>query len=527
LNFGAIDWKTGHYRIRSRELMSDQLDLDELDLRELESRDRQVRKLESDVALPDHGLSVNGVSPKLPSRRFQLPRLAGWQGILLGLLAGGVLSTVLGKMTSAPKAAAPAAAAPPSQSVSLETVQMGTIDQTVPTQGNVDARDWAAVIPQATGLQIQQIGVEEGQFVRAGQAIAQLNPSTLEDQMSEAKSQLNAAQAQLASARSQLTAADAQRDSAQTQLTTAQADVGQKRALFNQQVALRTQAEDNLKRYQTLVAKGAISQQDLEARSTTTVTAREGVSVAQSNINAAEAGVSRAEAGIGQAIASYHQAEAGVAQAEAGIQTANARIQQLETKLAQATVRSPVSGILTKKNPSNGKEVAQVGELAGGTPLFYVLQAGALDLQVKVPESLLAQIKVGAAAQISSDADPRIKLAGNVREISPVVNEQKQAIVKISLPPSELLKPGMFLKAAIGTSTAQALTIPDKALKLQGDGSKIVFILDDQNIAHAKPIEIGDPSNGRIPVKNGLKAGDRVVAQPGFVNDGDRIQVVN
>jgi HlyD family secretion protein len=502
--------------------MSDQLDLDELDLRELESRDRQVRKLESDVALPS-----NGLPPNPPPRRWQLPRLAGWQGILLGLLAGGILSTVVGKITSAPQATGPAAAPPPSQSVSLETVQMGTIEQTVPTQGNVDARDWAAVIAQSTGLQIQQIGVEEGQFVRAGQAIAQLDTSTLVDQMSEAKSQLNAAQAQLAAARSQLSSTEAQLVAAKTQRDSAQADVAQKEALLGQQEALRSQAENNLKRYQKLVKDGAISQQDLEARSTTTVTAREGVSVAQSNINAAEAGVSRAEAGIGQAIAGKQQAEAGVAQAEAGIQTANARIQQLATKLAQATVRAPVSGTLTKKNPSNGKEVAQVGELAGTTPLFYILEAGALDLQVKVPESLLAQIKVGASAQISSDADPRIQLTGNVREISPVVNEQKQAIVKISLPGSDLLKPGMFLKAAIATSTAQALTIPDKALKLQGDGSKIVFVLDEQNVAHAKPIEIGDPSNGRIPVKTGLKAGDRIVAQPGFVNDGDRIQVVN
>jgi HlyD family secretion protein len=528
--------------------MSDQLDLDDLDLRELESRDlkfrdlelrelesrnlkfrdRDVQKLESDAALPSNQLSANGLPPNPPPRRFRLPRLSGWQGILLGLLAGGILTTVVGKIASAPKAAAPTAATlPPSQSVSLETVQMGTIDQTVPTQGNVDARDWAAVIPQATGLQIQQIGVEEGQSVRAGQAVAQLDTSTLQDQMSEAKSQLNAAQAQLASARSQLSSTDAQLVAAATQRDSAQADVAQKEALLGQQVALRSQAENNLERYQKLQKQGAISQQDFEARSTTLLTAKEGVSVAQSNINAANAGVSRAEAGIGQAIAGRGQAEAGVAQAEAGIQTANARIQQLETKLAQATVRAPVSGTLTKKNPSNGKEVAQVGELAGSTPLFYVLDAGALDLQVKVPESLLAQIKVGASAQISSDADPRIKLTGNVREIAPVVNEQKQAIVKISLPSSEWLKPGMFLKAAVSTQTTQSLTIPDKALKLQADGSKIVFVLDQQNIAHAKPIEIGDPSNGRIPVKTGLKAGDRIVAQPGFVNDGDRIQVVN
>jgi HlyD family secretion protein len=511
--------------------MSDPIDLDDLELEALENRNRDGqgptgghrRKLESDIALPSSRQTERFSWPKV-----RLKPLSGWQGIALGLALGGIFATAIAKITSAPKTQVQTAAspAPPSQSVSLETVQMAAIAQTVPTQGNVDAREWAAILPQATGLQIKQILVTEGQQVGVGQAIAELDTSSLQDQISEANAQINAAQAQLASAKSQVTSAQAQIAAAETQLTSAQADVDQKKALKSQQQALLAQAESNLKRYQELADQKVISKQDLESRSTSALTAREAVSVADSNINAANAGVGRAEAGVSQAEAVKSQAEAGVSQAQAGIQTAQARIQQLETKLAQATVRAPVSGTLTKKNPTNGKEVAQVGELTGSAPLFYLLPAGGLDLQLKVPESLLAQIRVGATAQITSDADPNLKLEGNVREIAPVVNEQKQAIVKISLPSSGKLRPGMFLKAAIATTSSQSLTIPDKALKLQGDGSKIVFVVDDQNVAHAKTVEIGDPSNGRIPVKNGLKEGDRIVAQPGFVNDGDRIQIV-
>jgi HlyD family secretion protein len=499
--------------------MSDPIDLDELELEALENRNRDRRKLESDIALPSRQAKR--------SWPVRLKPLSGWQGIALGLALGGIFSTAIAKITSAPKPPAQTAAkpAPPSQSVSLETVKMAAIAQTVPTQGTVDAREWAAILPQATGLQIKQILVQEGQQVTAGQAIAELDTSTLQDQISEANSQLNAANAQLASAKSQVDSASAQVKSAETQLTSAQADVEQKKALRGQQKALLDQAESNLKRYQALADDKVISKQDLESRSTTVLTAREAVSVADSNINAANAGVGRANAGVSQAEAVKAQAEAGVSQAQAGIQTAQARLQQLETKVAQATVRAPLSGTLTKKNPTNGKEVAQVGELTGSAPLFYLLQGG-LDLQLKVPESLLSQIRIGATAQITSDADPALKLEGNVREIAPVVNEQKQAIVKVSLPNSGKLRPGMFLKASIATTSSQSLTIPDKALKLQGDGSKIVFVLDDQDIAHAKTVEIGDPRNGRIPVKNGLKEGDRIVAQPGFVNDGDRIQVV-
>jgi RND family efflux transporter MFP subunit len=374
--------------------------------------------------------------------------------------------------------------------------------------GSVDARDWVMVKAQATGLQVQQILVTEGQTVQAGQTIALLDNSILQSQLNQAKAQLTSSQAQLTSARAQR--------------ASVQAAVLQKKAVLKQQQATLAEAESNLRRYQELTQQGAETRQNLEARTTTVATARESVNVAQANIASAQADVSRAEAEVSRA--------------EAEVQNNQAQMQKLETQLGQAIVKASVSGVLAKPSKdSSGKPVkdVRVGDLTGTDPLFYIMNNGGLELRLQVPENSLSQIQVGAVVQISSDADKRINGQGQVREIDPVVNEQtRQAIVKVDLPSSPYLKPGMFLKAAIVTQTNPALTVPSQAVLPQSDGGAIVYLLEGKDTVRQRPVTIGtrqnatDPAQARTEIKTGLKPGDRVVvAGAGFLKDGDRVTV--
>ena len=447
-------------------------------------------------------------------------RWAGSRGLLAGVgigiaiaTGGTALLSQMGKPAAAP-AAEPQSAPVAGQSVSVEAAKLAFVPKTFTTTGSVDAQDWVQVTPQAAGVQIQQILVNEGDTVQTGQAIAVLDSSVLQDQLNEAKAQLSSAQAQLSSAQAQLS-------SAQAQVNSDRSIVQQKEALLKQQRAVLAEAESNLKRYQGLRNDGVISSQDLESRTTSATTAREAINVAQSNISSAQADVAKAQAGV-------NQAQAGVTQAQAGVDTNVTRIQQLETKLAQTTVRAPASGILSKRNPSDQKiAVARVGELTGANPLFYIVRNRSLQLQVNVPENLLTQVRVGEPAKITSDADKRINVQGRVREVEPVINQQtRQAIVKIDLPESELLKPGMFLRSNIVTQKVQAVVIAEKAVVSEADGRKIVYVLDSEEIAHAKPVETGDRNDGQIVITSGINPDDLVVISgAGFVKDGDRVTV--
>jgi multidrug efflux pump subunit AcrA (membrane-fusion protein) len=71
-------------------------------------------------------------------------------------------------------------------------------------------------------------------------------------------------------------------------------------------------------------------------------------------------------------------------------------------------------------------------------------------LQAKVPATNLNQVKINSPVVVTSDADSRLRLQGNVREIAPLVDPQsREATVRIDLPATALLRPGMFASGAI------------------------------------------------------------------------------
>lgn len=124
--------------------------------------------------------------------------MAGTRGILAGVGIGFVIAA--GGMTllsqSSKPAAAPAAdtqAPIAGQSVRVETAKLAFVPRTFSATGSVDAQAWVQVTPQAAGVQIQQILVNEGDTVQTGQAIAVLDSSVLQDQLNEAKAQLSSA----------------------------------------------------------------------------------------------------------------------------------------------------------------------------------------------------------------------------------------------------------------------------------------------------------------------------------------------
>ncbi len=391
-------------------------------------------------------------------------------------VGGGVLLTLVGTQILGGRETAPSdtteAPAVATQTVTVATAAPATVADTLAINGSVQATDLLSIAPQASGLQIRQILVREGDAVSAGQAIATLDDATLQADLRQAQAQLSVSQAQVA----------------------------QRQAALAQAQARLAEAQQNLARNQTLADRGAISQQELGSLQTQAVTAQESISL------------SRAE----------------VQSAEAGVRSQQAAIDRLQTQLTQTTVRAPVAGVIAER-------LATVGDVsAPGSPIVTLIENNQLELAAEVPQTQLDQVAIGAPVAVTSNADSRIQLQGTVQSIDPVVDAATRvATVNITLPPSDLLRPGIFLRGEVTTSSRQGLTIPAASLQPQPDGATQVFVLTEGDVVEARTVELGNriAANGdavaQVEVLQGLQAGEQVVTSGvGFLQDSDVVTVV-
>ncbi|MEH2039335.1 efflux RND transporter periplasmic adaptor subunit [Nostoc sp.] len=483
--------------------------------------DESLSEVEVEEAITSEDRNFLSKSDQKQTKAWLKPLFLGTG---LGIAIALVGMSVLNRFPSRQQSAVADKKVNPAMTVTIATVESARVVRTLKTTGTVAASDLIPVLPQTNGLQIKSIpvNVKEGAFVKQGQVLAVLDGSILQSQISQAKADVESKQADVASKQADVV-------SKQADLLSNKAIVQQKQADLAQAKARLEEAAKNYQRYQQLADSGTISKQELDTRSYNVKTAIEVVNLSQENIRSAQANIGSAQANI-------NNAQAIVNKAKADVKSSAAKVQQLQTQLGQTVVRAPVSGVIAEKLARVGDVTGvppqtQVGTVIGGTQkLFSIIRDEKLELQAKVPETQLTQVKIGASVQITSDVDRRVRSQGRVRDIQPQVNDQRrEATVKIDLPPTTLLKPGMFASAAITTNSGMKMVVPQKAVQSQADASVIVFILSAENTVRSQKVELGDPGNNdTVEIKSGLQLGDRVVVDgAGYLKDGDLVRVAN
>lgn len=273
-----------------------------------------------------------------------------------------------------PVATKPAASIAPSMTVTVAPVETTRVARILNTTGTVTARDLIPVLPQTNGLQIKQVLVKEGDSVKQGQVLAILDDSVLQDQIRQAKADVESKQADVGSQQADLASRQAAVATSQANVASRQAVVQQRQADVAQAKARLDEATQNLQSYQQLASAGAISKQELLTRTTTVATATEAVRLAEANVRSAEQDVLSAQAAVKSAQANVNIASANINSAQAAVRSSNAKVEQVRTQQGQTVVRSPVSGLIAEKLVRVGDVTGvppqtQVGTVVGGSTL--------------------------------------------------------------------------------------------------------------------------------------------------------------
>lgn len=243
------------------------------------------------------------------------------------------------------------------------------------------------------GGRILTLSVKEGDRVERGQTILTLDTRDTQLAIDRAKAERAAAEAQLRLVQAGARVEDVRQ--AQSQIETTRADVAAAKTELDA-------AEQDLQRFDTLLKNNSGSRKQRDDAAARRDIARDRVTSAESRVNTAQEVLAKIKAG-----ARKEEVDA----ARARVDAVTAQIAVLEKGIGDATLVSPVAGLVTEK-------LVEVGEvLPPRSPALVIVDLDHAWADVFVPEPTVPQIKIGQAATIHTDAGGA-GLTGSIAYIS-------------------------------------------------------------------------------------------------------------
>ncbi len=367
--------------------------------------------------------------------------------------------------------------------VAVYPVIRGNLVRTVVVSGHVETPFRVNIGSQITGT-VKDVLVDEGQTVKQGQPLVELDPVELNAAVTEARSAVAQAEARM-------------RQLQEYSLPAAQESL--KQAQANLAVA-----ETSFRRADRLMTSGAGSRAAYED-------ATKNLNVAQTQARSAELQVYA----LSEGGSDYELARTGLDQARASLASAQAR-------LAHATIASPRDGVLITRSVERGAVVQP------GTPLLVLAPTGDIQLVLQIDEKNLGLIRLGQTALASADAYPDDRFTATLTYINPSVDIARASLeVKLTVDdPPPYLRQDMTVSVDIAVDRRQStLIVPAKVVHDPASAAPWVLVVRDGRVWE-QAVTVGLRAGDRIEILSGLSDADLVVPTGAGVRAGQRIRAV-
>ena len=240
------------------------------------------------------------------------------------------------------------------------------------------------------------------------------------------------------------------------------------------------------------------------------LSARSAVTSAQSSADVAQRNLERNERLATAGAIADRDLEASRSQnvaAQSQLADAKARLTLQEKQLADAQVRAPFSGIVSKRQVNGGDVVQPGGEM------FTVVDPTTMRLEAAVPANQLTAIKIGSPVSFSVSGYPDREFAGKITRINPIADPSTgQVRVVVSVPNAgNNLVGGLFAEGRVATERRNALVVPTTAVDVTGVKPFVIRLKAGK--VERVDVELGlrDEESERVEVKSGLAAGDTLL----------------
>lgn len=358
--------------------------------------------------------------------------------------------------------------------VKTARVQEMPFGETVTANGTLAAYDQSTASAKVAG-RLSTISVDLGSVVRRGQMVAQV-------EVSDYKLRVQQAEAALAQARARVgLSADGKDDAVNPEQT---GTVRQARAVLDEAKLSRERAAK-------LVQQGIVARSEFDT----------------------------VDASYKVAVSRYQDAIEEIRNRQAMVAQRRSELALARQQLGDTAVYAPLDGIVQQKR-------ASVGEyLAAGAPVVDIVRMNPLRLQAEVPERDAGTVRSGQSVRVTVAGDANVYL-GQIKRLSPVITAQNRMLmVEADVQNNGLLRPGSFAKAEIVTNDAKmAITVPNNSIVTFAGIEKVIVVQNGK--ALEKPITTGRRNGDWTEIVAGVNVGDQVIVDPGNLQSGMTVEVV-
>jgi HlyD family secretion protein len=358
----------------------------------------------------------------------------------------------------------------------LATVERGPIARSVVATGKIEPRAKVEVKSKASGI-VKEIFVDYGEFVRAGQVLAELDKEELQARVREARATLMAAEAA-----EQAAVASHERNKVEAEAP----DLPFLKAA--------------MERARKLSGDGLISEAVLESAEQAYQIALNKQMTALRSVSVARAEIARAKAQVAQA---------------------RAALDRSEEDLRNSTIVSPMNGLVLSRDVEIGDAVSSILILGSQATLVMTLgDVGDVYVLGKVDEADIGKVYIGQPARIVVESFKDKRFEGRVTKISPLGVEKDNVTtfeVRVSIAnPTGELKANMTANAEIILEEKQGVLLVREAAIVYDKDRKASVEVPDSTAETGRrkvPVELGISNGIQTEVASGLREGEKVILQ--------------
>ena len=350
--------------------------------------------------------------------------------------------------------------------VRMGTVTRGDLVRDVAVEGRIVAAFHPTVFAQTEG--IARLRVTAGQVIEQGQVLGHVQSPELQSRARQEGSNLLSLQADL----------DRQRILAE-----------QSRARYRQSIGL---LEVELEAARRAMDRAERTRQEGLLNAVEYEKAQDDVKVAELKLE-----VSRQQAIFESDSLSFE-----LQNRESQVERQRLLVEELERQVDELTIRSPVSGLLSRLLIGDHDAVSP------GQGLVTVVDLSVLEIEIQVPESFADEIVIGTDAEVTYEGETFL---GSVTSISPEVEGSRvRGRVAFDAAPPTGLKQNQRVQARLLMDTQiDVLKVP-RGPFLEAGGGRQAYVIED-GIAVLRPIQVGAVSLAEVQIASGLELGEQLI----------------